>query len=153
MEALKQYAVTEISVVYNPKRSRTERPIIQTSADAAIYLMDGFNRNTMAIQEQFVCMYLNRGNRILGIYKASIGGITGTIADPRLIMATALKVGAVSLAICHNHPSGTLKPSRADEELTKKISNAAKFFDIKLLDHLILDHNGGYFSFADEGLL
>lgn len=153
MEAIQSYTVTEISVAYYPKSSASDHPIITTSADAALYIMDGFNRETMALQEQFVVMYLNRANKVLGIYRCSTGGVTGTIADPRLILATALKVVAVGIILAHNHPSGTLKPSRQDEELTTKLKEGARFMDIKVLDHLILDYRGSYYSFADEGLL
>jgi len=82
----------------------------------------------------------------------SEGGITGTVADPRIILKKALEQDAVSLVLCHNHPSGSLKPSKADEDLTRKIKQAALFFDIKILDHLIVS-DAGYYSFADEGLL
>jgi DNA repair protein RadC len=74
------------------------------------------------------------------------------VADPRIILKRALEEDAVSLVLCHNHPSGSLKPSKADEELTYKIKEAAKYFDIKVLDHLIVSE-AGYYSFADEGLL
>ncbi|MBD0333245.1 MAG: JAB domain-containing protein, partial [Chitinophagaceae bacterium] len=90
--------------------------------------------------------------RVLCLFNVSSGGITGTVADPRLIYTAALKVNAVSLILCHNHPSGSLKPSRADEELTQKIKSAGAFLDIKVLDHLIISSEG-YYSFADEGLL
>jgi DNA repair protein RadC len=82
----------------------------------------------------------------------SEGGITGTVADPRLILKKALAYNAVSIILCHNHPSGNLKPSKADEMLTKKIKEAAALLDIKVLDHIIVSTEG-YFSFADEGLL
>jgi DNA repair protein RadC len=153
MEAVKNYIVCEIKVAYHPGRKIADCPTITTSSDAVIYLMDGFDRDTMALQEQFVVMYLNRSNRILGIYKASKGGITGTVADPRVILAIALKVAAVSLIISHNHPSGSLTPSIADEELTRKIKEAAKLMDIKLLDHLIVEPHGSYYSFTDEGFI
>jgi DNA repair protein RadC len=147
------HSIAEITVAYRPKKSTREAPTIVDAKDAALYLIDGFNRDTMALQEQFVVAYLNRANKVIGLYKASQGGITGTVADPRLILVTALKVAATSLILAHNHPSGNLKPSRADEELTQKISGAAKFMDIKVLDHLILDAEGNYYSFADYGLL
>ena len=82
----------------------------------------------------------------------SQGGITGTVADPRLILRKTLEKGAVSLILFHNHPSGNLKPSKADEQLTQKIKEAASFMDIRVLDHLIISHTG-YYSFADEGKL
>ena len=97
-------------------------------------------------------LLLNRANKVLGIFQASSGGVTGTVADPKLILVAALKSNASSLVISHNHPSGNLKPSRQDEELTMKIKEAAKFLDIRLLDHLIVTPEA-YYSFADEGIL
>ena len=82
----------------------------------------------------------------------SKGGVTGTVADPRLILAVALKTAACSIMLCHNHPSGNLKPSRQDEELTYKIKKAGRYMDIKVIDHLVLDDDG-YYSFADEGMI
>ena len=82
----------------------------------------------------------------------SEGGITGTVADPRIILKKALEENAVSLILCHNHPSGNLKPSRADEDLTVKIKEAARYLDIKVMDHVIVSEEG-YFSFADEGMM
>ena len=82
----------------------------------------------------------------------SKGGITGTVADPRIILKQALDEGATSLVLSHNHPSGNLSPSSADQELTQKIKQAASYFDIKILDHIIVSDEGHY-SFADEGLL
>ncbi|RYF37896.1 MAG: DNA repair protein [Chitinophagaceae bacterium] len=153
MEAV-QPAVAEITVAYINKQSAKERPIISTSADAHAILLNAFNLDTIGIQEQFIVMYLNRANQVLGTYRCSVGGVTGTVADPRLILATALKVVSVSMILCHNHPSGTLRPSRQDEELTTKIKEGAKFLDIKVLDHLILSPCGErYYSFADEGLM
>lgn len=95
---------------------------------------------------------MNRGNRILGIYEVSSGGMAGTVADPKLIFGAALKSAASSVILSHNHPSGQLKPSTADLALAKKISSAGEFLDIAVLDHLIIAANG-YYSFADEGLL
>jgi DNA repair protein RadC len=89
---------------------------------------------------------------VLGIYEVSTGGITGTVADPRLIFAAALKANACAMIISHNHPSGNLKPSRQDEELTAKLKQAGQFLDIKVLDHLIITTET-YFSFADEEIL
>ena len=104
------------------------------------------------MQEEFKVMLLNRGNKVIGVYEASSGGLTGTVADPRLILAAALKSLAVSIILSHNHPSGNLKPSRADEELTQKIKVAAAYHDIKVMDHIIITSEG-YYSFANEGLL
>ncbi len=102
--------------------------------------------------EVFAVLFLNRANKLNHFKIISEGGITGTVADPRLILKTALEENAVNIVLCHNHPSGSLKPSRADEELTQKIKAAARFFDITVLDHIIVSEDG-YYSFADEGLL
>lgn len=102
--------------------------------------------------EVFAVVFLNRANKIKHFEIISRGGITGTVADPRIIMRKALEQEATSLVLSHNHPSGNLKPSRADEELTQKIKAAAAYLDIKILDHIIVSEEG-YYSFADEGLL
>lgn len=104
------------------------------------------------LQEQFIVLLLNRANRGLGVYYASTGGLTGTVADPRLILAAALKAGATSIILSHNHPSSSLTPSRADEQLTQKIKEAASYHDIAVLDHIIVTSEG-YYSFTEEGLL
>ncbi len=119
------------------------------SRDVAEYLRAQFKFKK---HEIFAVLYLNRANKIKHSEIISEGGITGTVADPRIILKKALENDAVSIILCHNHPSGNLKPSRADEELTKKISEAASYFDIKVLDHIIVSEDG-YYSFADEGIL
>ncbi|MDQ6814572.1 MAG: DNA repair protein RadC [Bacteroidota bacterium] len=102
--------------------------------------------------EVFAVVFLNRSNKINHYEIISEGGITGTVADPRIILKKALTHEAVSIVLCHNHPSGNLKPSRQDQELTAKIKEAAHYFDIKVLDHIIVSEEG-YFSFADDGIL
>ena len=106
-------------------------------------------------QEFFYVVFLNRCNKPTGFYVASFGGMTGTVADPRLIVKAAALAECTSVVISHNHPSGNLKPSRADEELTSKIKLALSYFDIKVLDHIILNNSefSEYYSFADEGIL
>jgi DNA repair protein RadC len=122
---------------------------VQSSSDVARYLQTLLRDHK---HEVFAVLFLNRSNKIQDFQIISEGGITSTIADPRIILKRALQEDAVSLILCHNHPSGNLKPSKADEEITHKIKGAARYFDIKLLDHLIVS-DSGYFSFADEGLL
>ena len=102
--------------------------------------------------EVFGVLYLNTGGTIKHFEIVSQGGITSTVADPRLILKRALEKEAVSLILCHNHPSGNARPSRADEELTAKIKEGARYLDIVLLDHIIIGEEG-YFSFADAGKL
>jgi DNA repair protein RadC len=102
--------------------------------------------------EVFAVVFLNRANKILHHEIISEGGITGTVADPRIILRKALEHNATGIILSHNHPSGNLKPSKQDEDITHKIREAAKYFDIVIIDHIIVSDEG-YFSFADEGLL
>ena len=99
--------------------------------------------------EEFWVLYLNNGNKVLSKSQQGKGGITGTIIDVRLVFKAALELGATALVLCHNHPSGNLKPSEADKQITKKLKEAGKHLDIQVLDHVIVGENG-YYSFADE---
>ena len=143
--------LSEIQVSYKPglKSSTTT---ITNSQNAYEILKSLFPADTISLQEQFVVLYLNRANRVIGSYQLSKGGITGTIADVRLILSVALKTLATGLILAHNHPSGNLKPSEADKQITNKIRQAAKLLDIELIDHIIIS-NEGYCSFMDEGIL
>ena len=126
-----------------------DKPVIKSSKDIAQYLqalLKDYN------YEVFAVVFLNRANKINHFEIISRGGITGTVADPRVILKKALEEDATSIVLCHNHPSGNLQPSRADEELTKKIKEAATYFDIKVIDHIIVSEDG-FYSFADEGIL
>ncbi|MEL6916562.1 MAG: DNA repair protein RadC [Bacteroidota bacterium] len=102
--------------------------------------------------EEFWIVYLNNSNRIIHRAQLSKGGITGTLVDVRLVLKQALELGAVAFILAHNHPSGTLKPSEADKQITNKLKIAANALDIKVLDHLIIAQNE-YFSFADGKML
>ena len=126
-----------------------DKPVIKSSKDIAHYLRALLKDHAY---EVFAVVFLNRANKINHFEIISRGGITGTIADPRIILKKALEEDATSIVLCHNHPSGNLQPSRADEELTKKIKEAAAYFDIKVIDHIIVSEDG-FYSFADEGLL
>ena len=126
-----------------------EKTVIKTSGDIAQYLraiIKDFN------YEVFAVLFLNKANKINHFEIISRGGLTGTVADPRVILKIALEQEATSIVLCHNHPSGNLRPSRADEELTQKIKIAAKYLDISVMDHLIVSEEG-YYSFCDSGLL
>ncbi|WP_413999356.1 RadC family protein [Flavobacterium sp. W1B] len=101
--------------------------------------------------EEFWIVYLNNSNKILSKSQLSKGGITGTLVDVRIVFKTALEMGATALILCHNHPSGTLVPSDADKQITKKLKLAGDNLEIKVLDHLIVTENN-YFSFVDEGI-
>jgi DNA repair protein RadC len=102
--------------------------------------------------EEFWLLMLNRANRVLGRYKVSQGGLSGTVIDTRIILKKALDNLASSIIVCHNHPSGNKQPSDADVKITEKLKKAAEILEIKLLDHVIIADKS-YFSFADEGLI
>ena len=146
------FQVSEINVTYKPKFKASERPAISTSKDCYNILLQNWDMNKIDLLEQFKILLLNRANKVLGIYEVSSGGMTGTVADPKLIFSTALKGCASSIILSHNHPSGNLKPSQADISLTQKLRTAGSFLDIDVLDHIILTSEG-YISFVDEGLI
>lgn len=144
--------LSEIKLYYKPRKSVAPR--ITCSEEAYKQVLKFYDKNTIALQEQFIIIYLNRANTVLGAHQLFTGGLTGTIADIRLIMGIALKSLACGIIISHNHPSGQLIPSEADKTLTSKVSKACEIMDIKLYDHIIISpFDAAYFSFADEGLL
>lgn len=142
--------LAEIEISYKPRYKASELPKVVTSADAYACLKDVFP--SLDYREYFYILCLNRNNKVLGYCQISSGGLSGTVADVRIIMQAALKSNACSIILSHNHPSGNLIPSEADKDLTKKIREAGKFLDIPALDHLIITSES-YFSFADEGLM
>lgn len=126
-----------------------QRPTITQSADAAeivMPLLQDLNH------EMFCVMYLNQSNRVLRHEMISSGGLTGTVADIRMILKNALLYNANKLIIAHNHPSGNVQPSSSDKDLTRKLKEAAEWMDIKLLDHVIVAATS-YLSMADEGII
>jgi DNA repair protein RadC len=125
------------------------RVVVTSISDIADYLKATLKNYR---NEVFAVLFFNRTNKINHLEILSEGGITGTVADPRIIRRNALQADAVSLILCHNHPSGSLKHSRADQPLTTKIKEAASFLDIMVIDHIIVSE-GAYYSFSDEGIL
>jgi DNA repair protein RadC len=152
MDVSALYEVAEVELIYKSKVKASNRPKILSSKDAYNVLLKVWDENKIEFVEQFKVMFLNRANHVLGIYDVSTGGISGTVADPRVIFVAALKANACEIIISHNHPSGNLTPSRQDEELTQKIKHGGQLLEIKLMDHLIVTTEG-YYSFANEGLL
>jgi DNA repair protein RadC len=102
--------------------------------------------------EEFWVLYLNRSNQIIGRICVSMGGVAGTYVDPKVVFTKAVELLASSMILCHNHPSGQLKPSQEDIRLTRKLQEAGKVLDIMVADHLIIASQK-YWSFADEGLM
>lgn len=124
-----------------------DKQAILSSRDVAEYLRAMLKDYSY---EVFAVLFLNKANKINHYEVMSRGGIDGTVVDPKVILKKALEEMATSLILCHNHPSGNLKPSNADIVLTKKIKDAAALLDIKVIDHIIVSEVG-YYSFADEG--
>lgn len=102
--------------------------------------------------EEFWIVILNRANKIIELKKISTGGVHGTVTDVKIIMKYAIEKTASSIIVCHNHPSGNIKPSKSDIEITNKIKKAGDFLDIPLLDHIIVS-DSKYYSFTDENIL
>jgi DNA repair protein RadC len=144
--------VGEIQLVYKPVIKASQRLKIGQASDVYRMLLNSWDRNFIDIIEQFKIVLLNRGNKVLGVSLISTGGISGTVVDLKVVFAIALKGGATSLVLSHNHPSGNLQPSQQDITITRKIKEAGKLFDIDTVDHLIISSEG-YYSFAEEGLL
>lgn len=146
-------AVSIIAAMELGRRRRSEEAIEKvkiTSSSTVFELLQPLLGELL--HEEFWILYLNNANKIIEQYQISKGGITGTLVDVRITLRKALEVGAVSLILAHNHPSGNLNPSEADKQLTKKLKTASESLDIKILDHIIVTEKS-YFSFADEGLL
>lgn len=148
----KAYQVSELELVYKQKYKPSERPKITTSIECYQILFGYWNKEIIGFIEEFKILLLNRANRVIGVFQVSTGGMCGTIADPRVIFAAALKACATSIILAHNHPSGNLQPSQSDIDLTNKLKAAGKLLDIEVLDHIILAEDT-YLSFADEGIM
>lgn len=146
-----QNIITEIDIIYKKKIKSDQLPTITSSATANEILRNIWS-DKIELYEEFVLLLLNNSNKCLGWIKISQGGITGTVVDNKIIIASAIKALATSIIISHNHPSGNIKPSQADIICTKKLNECCKLFDIKLFDHIILSGDtDNYYSFADEG--
>ena len=144
-------AVCEVEIIY-------KRPIIAepqkilSSSDAEKILRLVYDANRIDLKEFFFVVLLARNNTVLGVAQISMGSTTGTIVSPKEIFQLAIKANACSILISHNHPSGNLKPSKEDIEITTRIKDGTKLLDFVLIDHLILTSEG-YYSFADAGFI
>ena len=146
-KAISIAAAMELGIRRNA--SGKKKDMVTHSGDIANFLRASLEHRQ---KEVFAVVFLNRGNKITHLEIVSEGGISGTIADPRVILKKALEHNATALILCHNHPSGNTRPSKADEAVTQKIKQAASLLDIHIMDHIIVSSEG-WFSFADEGLL
>ncbi len=145
-------AITIVAALELAKRRRTAEVVEKEKITGSKDVFEYFHHLADLRTEEFWVMFLNRANKIIASKRISQGGITGTVADIRIILKDALDNFATGIVLCHNHPSGNLTPSNEDKDLTQKVKQTAKFLDINILDHVIVS-DAGYFSFADEGLL
>ena len=143
----------EVTVGYKYNSSLQNRPKITDVKMAHEIIMRMMDMDKIGLQEQIVVLYLNQANLVIGSSNAFTGGLTGSVVDIRIIVATALNLMATGVIIAHNHPSSNLKASTQDITLTKKLKTALSYMDINLLDHLIVTPENEYLSMSNEGLL
>lgn len=149
--------LAELKVSYRRGRGRDSNqltmPFIVTSPiTAEQYLRSVWDNDTLELREEFILVCLNTANEVLGWVKLATGGMDTTPIDPRLLFGVALQVAATGIIIAHNHPSGSVEPSKFDQEVTKRLKAGAKLLGIRLLDHLIVGRDKS-FSFSQAGLL
>jgi DNA repair protein RadC len=140
----------EIKISYKGSRSSSHH--VKSAQESYGVLREIFDADTLEWKEESILLCLNSAHRLLGYYKISSGGMSGTVMDPRIIYTVALSAGATAIIVSHNHPSGSLTPSIADQEITNKLKDAGKLLDIKFLDHIIVTQES-FFSFAENNLL
>ncbi|MEA5402108.1 JAB domain-containing protein [Arcicella sp. DC2W] len=150
--AVQLFKVAEIELVYRSKIKAQDRPLVTHSFEAYEILRGTWDDNKIELLEQFKIMLLDRKNSCLGITEIASGGTDFCPIDPRLIFMTALKANASAIVLAHNHPSGNLKESKSDIELTKRVIQAGDLLGIRVLDHLIITADG-YASFEDKLLM
>lgn len=149
------YQVHEIVSSYRISTPAKELPQVQfkSSSDIEEYCrLVWIEYPDLMIRERMLAIYMNRANRVIAWNLISVGGVSGTVVDVKLVMKGAIDVLASAIVLVHNHPSGNLRPSDADAKLTSKIKEACNVLDMTLLDHLILTEHS-YYSFADNGLM
>lgn len=144
--------IPEIKLRYVSSANKTFSEKITKSGDAEKIFRQIFGKDEIELREQVVVLYLNNANKVIGYYRHTTGGLTSSLIDTRLILATALKSLSTGIIICHNHPSGMLEPSQSDIKLTSNLKMAARQMEIQLLDHIIITKKS-YYSFADQGEL
>lgn len=142
----------EVEVVYK-RPVFDEMPKINSSSSANEIIHQSIGHRNLDYKEYFWCFYLTNANNVLCYSEISCGNATGTVVNTSEVFTTALKKSATAIILVHNHPSGKLKPSASDKELTNKVQVFGNLIGIKLLDHLIIASEKNYYSFADDGQL
>ena len=141
--------LAEVQITYKSILSKKSMCKVGSSQEVYKYIRRIWNKfNNIDHVESFVVLYLNKGNLVQGWSLVSIGGLGGTVADPKVIFQNALLANAAGIILAHNHPSGNLRPSEADLQVTKRLRQAGEFLDLPVLDHIIISDEG-YYSFAD----
>lgn len=148
---MKTYKQTAKRFEIRANKTDFQKVQIKQSKDSVDFIRQ-FYFDDIEIYESFFLLLLNRANNTIGYTKISQGGIAGTVVDMSIVAKYAIDTLASNVILCHNHPSGNLTPSQADKQLTEKVKQGLKLFDINVLDHVILTSDK-YYSFADEGLL
>ena len=146
---MKNNIVSEVELTYKNNVPYNQRQKISNSQGAYEILTNLFPENTMDYRETFIVLYLNRANQVLGYSVISQGGTSNTTVDIKMVIQTALLANASCIMLAHNHPSGNLHPSSDDNRITNRIIEAARLFDITVLDHIIIT-NESYYSFTDN---
>lgn len=142
--------VPEIEISYRNNVKPNNRIKVNSSSSAYQIFLSHWDMNKIELVEQFSILLLDRNTRCLGIATIATGGISACVADPKIIFSTALKTKASGVILAHNHPSGSLTPSKADLALTQKLICGGAILDISVPDHLIITPYD-YYSFADDG--
>ncbi|BDB54651.1 DNA repair protein RadC [Flavobacterium ammoniigenes] len=146
-------AITIIAALELGRRRRVEETVEWVKITSSKVIFDVMQPIIGELpHEEFWIVYLNNSNKVISKTQLSKGGITGTVVDIRLVFKMALEFGATSIVLCHNHPSGSLKPSDADIQITQKLKRAGESLEIAILDHVIVTETS-YFSFVDQGIL
>lgn len=151
--AVKKYKSIMPEVTLKYRKGNVKKVKISSSSDVYEIAMELFNQDTLEINEEFIALYLNASNNTIAWFKVSQGGITGTVVDVRHIIKTALDTNAVSIILMHNHPSGNCTPSQNDINRTREVVAAAKLFNIRVHDHIIVTDDNGYFSMSDKDII
>jgi len=141
--------VSEVELNYKSKRPLSQMKKISNSTES-VEIFRAMWSNKMDYIEEMTMIGLNRGCKVIGFFKISIGGTAATVVDTKIVLQAALLMNAHAIILCHNHPSGNYEPSNADIKLTEKLKQAALLLEINLLDHIILT-NESFYSFADQG--
>lgn len=151
---IEKASMAEVKVSYKKGEKPTDFNTykIAGSDDSADYLKAVWDYDTIDYLESFVVLFLSRGNKVIGWARISTGGCAHTLADPKVIFSMALTMGAPAIILSHNHPSGNLKPSPQDLQMTRKLVDAGKLLEIQVLDHIIITSDS-HFSFLLEGLI